>query len=107
MGFEKYCNLRYGEVFPMMGGKSNEDVLVHLAKIVHFSFCLPILWQLPVYTRADASASLELLKGYDIFGLCNVGSSPELMMFNSSDQFIFFSGITREAAVVMECARSS
>jgi len=91
----------------MMGGKSNEDVLVHLAKVVHFSFCLPILCQLPVYTRADASASLELLKGYDIFGLCNVGSSPELMMFNSSDQFIFFSGVTREAAVFMECARSS
>lgn len=37
----------------MMGGKSNEDVLVHLAKIVHFSACLPILCQLPVYTRAD------------------------------------------------------
>jgi hypothetical protein len=92
----------------MMGGKSNEDVLVHLAKIVHFSACLPILCQLPVYTRADTSASLELLEGYDIFGLCIVGSSsPELMMFNSSDQFIFFSGVTREAAVVMECARRS
>jgi hypothetical protein len=61
-----------------------------------------------VYTRADTSASLELLEGYDIFGLCIVGSSsPELMMFNSSDQFIFFSGVTREAAVVMECARRS
>ena len=53
----------------MMGGKSNEDVLVHLVKIVHFLACLPSLCHLPVYTRADASASLELLKGYDIFGL--------------------------------------
>ena len=91
----------------MMGEKSNADVLVHLAETVHYSVGLQILCQLPVYTRADASASLELLKDYDIFGLCNVGSSPKLMMFNSSDQFIFFSGITTEAAVVMECARSS
>jgi len=91
----------------MMGEKSNADVLVHLAEMMNYSVGLQILCQLPVYTREDTSASLELLKGYDIFGLCNVGSSPELMMFNSSDQFIFFSGITREAAVVMECARSS
>ena len=59
----RYCNLRYGEVFRMMGEKSNADVLVHLAETVHYSVGLQILCQLPLYTREDTSASLELLKG--------------------------------------------